>query len=103
MHQRRTFQAPRKSDNVLRADDVRPQRTLERRIEGYVAGGVDNDIDAVGELLCFFFRVAKIRFANIAAQHRDFVADESFKSVAITLAYRVERRRGDYAIPETRL
>ena len=49
----------RKRDDVLRADYIRAQTALERWIESDVAGGVDNDVDIVGDRLCFFFGVAE--------------------------------------------
>ena len=100
MDQRRTFHAARKGDDVLRADDVRAQAALERGIESNVAGGVDDDVDIVGDGLCFFFAVAEVRLGDVAASDDDLVADETFERAAVTFAQRIERRRGDDVVPE---
>ena len=102
MNQRRPLHASRKGDHVLSADDVRAQRALERWVEGDVAGAVDDDVDIVGDSLGLFFGVAKIRFADVAAQHDNLVANETFQRAAVTFAQRIEWRRRDHAVPKSR-
>ena len=101
MDQRRAFHPARKSDDVLRADDVRAQAALECGIESYVAGGVDDDVDIVGDGLCFFFAVAEVCLGDVAASDDDFVVDETFERAAVTFAQRIEWRRGNDVVPET--
>src|SRR6185503_6068948 len=100
MDQRRPFHASRKGDNVLRADDVGTQAALESWIESYVAGGVDDDVDVVGDGLRFFFRVAKVCFGDITASDDYLVVDKTFERAAVKFAQRIERRRGDDVVPE---
>ncbi len=75
MDQRRTLHPSRKRDHVLRSDYVRAQATFECWIESYVAGGVDDDVDVVGDCLCFFFGVAEVGFSDVAASDDDLVAE----------------------------
>src|SRR5205085_218340 len=57
VHERRPLHALNKRNDVLRADDVRSQCTLKRRVESDVARAVDDNINLVREFLRFFFRV----------------------------------------------
>ncbi len=103
MDEGRALHAPRESDHVLRADDVRAQAAFECGIESYVAGGVDNDVDIVGDCLRFFFAVSEVCLGDVAAAHNDFVADETFERAAVSFAQWIERRRRDDIVPETNL
>ncbi len=96
----RTFHPARKRDHVLRADDVRAQTAFESWIEGDVAGGVDDDVDVVGDGLGFFFAVTEVGLGDVAAPNDHFVVNKTFQRAAITLAQRVERRRRDDVVPE---
>ena len=78
-------------DHVLRADHIRAQRALQGRIERYVTGRIDNDVDVVGDLLGLFIAEAKIVVRDVAAYDLDFVPDESVERAAISLAQRIER------------
>ena len=87
----------------MSADDVSAQAAFECGIEGYVAGGVDDDVDIVSDRLCFFFGIAKICFGNVTASDYDFVVDETLEGAAVTFAQWIERRRGDDVVPEATL
>jgi hypothetical protein len=77
VHKSRTLHAPRKGDHVLSADYVRAERALKSGIKRDVARTVDDDVDIVGNSLCFFFGVAEVRISDVAAQYHDLAADES--------------------------
>src|SRR5689334_3256553 len=100
MNKRRTFHAARESDDVLRADDVRAQTAFEGGIESYVAGGVDDDVDVVGDRLGFFFAVAEVCLGDVTAFDDDLVVYKTLERAAVTFAQRIERRRGDDVVPE---
>src|ERR1041384_3239320 len=101
MDQRRAFHATRESDDVLRADDVRAQSAFERRIESYIAGGVDNDVNIVRDRLCFFLAVSEVCLGDVAAFDDDLVVYKTFERAAVTFAQWIERRRSDDVVPET--
>ena len=90
-----------KSNNVLRANYICSQRTLERGIESYVSGAVDNDVDVVSNTLRFFFGVTKVGFANVTTENYDLVANEPLERVPVTFTQRIEWWRGEYVVPET--
>src|SRR6185436_7663890 len=101
MDQRRTFHAARKRDDVLRPDDVRAQAAFECGIESDVAGGVDDDVDIVGNCLRFFFAVTEVRLGDVAASNDDLIVYEAFERTAVTFAQWIEWRRGNDVVPET--
>src|SRR6185369_9274120 len=101
MDERGAFHPARKSDDVLSTDDVRAQSALERRVESHIARRIDNDIDIVGDGLCFFFAVAEVGLSDVTAPDDHLIVDETFERAAVTLAQRIERRRSDDVIPET--
>src|SRR5262249_28383435 len=92
-----------KRDDVLGADDVRPQSALQRRIERHVTRRVDYDIDVAGNSLGLFLSEAEIIFSNVTADDGDFVANEFVKSRAVSVAHWIERLRADHVIPKARL
>ena len=100
VNQRRSFHSLREGDHILCSDDVRAQSTLEGGIESNVSGRVDNDVNVVSEALGRFFCKSKVAFSDIAADHCYFVANEIVESGAVTLAQRIERRRGNHVVPE---
>src|SRR6185436_8575197 len=89
-----------KGDYILGANYVSAQSTLQSGIEGDVAGAVDDDIDVVGDSLCFLVAIAEVDVANVSPQHCNLVANEPFKGGAVTLAQWIEWRRGNDTIPE---
>ena len=86
MDERGTFHAPREGDDVLCSDNVRAQTALERGIEGYVAGGVDDDVDVVRDGLGFVFGIAEVCLGDVAASNNYLVVDETLERAAITIA-----------------
>src|SRR6185436_1846983 len=89
-----------KGDYILGANYVSAQSTLQSGIEGDVAGAVDDDIDVVGDSLCFLVAIAEGDVANVSTQHRHLVATKPFKRGTVTLAQWVEWRRGNDTIPK---
>src|SRR5215213_8757494 len=100
MDQRGTFHPARKSDDVLRADYVGAQAALERGIESYVAGGVDDDVDVAGNGLCFFLGVAEVWVGDVAAADYHLVVNKTFERTAITFPQGIEGRGSDDVVPE---
>ncbi len=101
MDEGRTFHAAREGDDVLCSYYIRAQSALERGIESDVAGGVDDDVDVIGDGLCFFFGIAEVCLGDIAASNDHLVVNETFERAAITIAQRIERRRSDDVVPKT--
>src|SRR5262249_20073105 len=99
--QRRTFHPSRESDNVLCTDDIRAQSALERRIESHVTSRIDNDVNIIGDCLCFFLAVAEVRLGDVTASDDHLVINETLERATITLAQRIERRRRNDVVPET--
>src|SRR6185369_6145218 len=93
MDQGRTFHPAREGDDVLGSDYVRAQSAVERRIESDVAGGVNDDVDVVGDGLCLFFGITEVCLGDIAASNDDLVVDKTFERAAITIAQWIEGRR----------
>jgi hypothetical protein len=71
MHKPRLFHHPRHFDDVVRTDDIRPQRALKRRIKRHIAGPVDNDVGVLHYLCRFFFVETEILVPNIAVDRHD--------------------------------
>ncbi len=103
MNQTGSLHAFGERDHVLRADHIRAQRALQRWIESYVARRVDDDVDVVSDPLRLFVIETEIVVRDVAADDRDFVANESVERAAISLAQRIERGRRDHVIPKARL
>ena len=103
MHQRRPLHSLGEGDHVLRADYVRAQRRLQSGIESDVACRVDDDVDVFGDSLSLFFAEPEIGFGDVAADNRDFVADEIFKGSAVAFTHRIERLSRNDVLPKPRL
>src|SRR5438445_3060389 len=103
VNQGRPLHALRKGDHVLCANNVGAQGALERRIERHIAGRVNDYVEVVGEFLRVLLGVAEIQFADISANHADFIANKSCKGVSVSLAEWGEGRGGYHVVPEARL
>ena len=79
----------------MRADHVGAQTAFQSRIESYVAGRVEDDVDVFGDRFGFLFREAEIVFRNVAADDGDFISNKIVERGAVTLAHRIKRRRAD--------
>ena len=100
MNERGPTHALGEGDDVLRADDVRSERALKRRVEGDVARAVDEHVNVVGDRLRLFFREPQTLLADVAANDPHLVAYEILEGRAVALAHGVEGRRGDDVVPE---
>src|SRR5437764_14727313 len=100
MDQRRSLHPLGEGYNILGADDVGAQTTLERRIKSHVAGGIYDDVEVTRDALRFPFGKAEILFGDIAVHHYHLIANESVEGVTVALSQRIERRRGDDVIPK---
>jgi hypothetical protein len=83
MHQTRALHHPRQLDNIVRADDVRPQRGFERRVERDVARAVDNHVAVRHDRARFLFRHPEKFVPDIAVHGHDFFADKFLEIVAV--------------------
>ncbi len=101
MDQRRSLHPFCEGDHVLRPDDVCAQAAFECGVKRYVAGGIDDDVDVVGNRLRFFLAVTEVGFGDVAAANDDLIVDETLERAAVALAQRIERRRGDDVVPES--
>ena len=100
--QRGSLHAFCKRDNVFCPNYVGSKSTFQRGVESDVAGGIDNDVDIIGDRLCFFLGIAEIRFCDVTAPDDHLVLNETFECAAITLAQWIKGRRCNDVIPETR-
>ena len=102
MNQARALHAFGERDDILGADHIRAQPAFQGRIEGHVAGRINDYVDVVGDALRFFIAEAEIVFSNVTAHDFYLVADETVERAAVSLAQRIERRLGKHIVPEAR-
>src|SRR6185503_3245426 len=86
MDQRGSLHPFRESDYVLRADYVGAEAAFECGVESDVTGGVDDDVDVVGNRLRFFFFVTEVGFGDVAAANDDLVVNKTLERTAVPLA-----------------
>src|ERR1044072_4825297 len=103
MHQRGPLHSLGERNDVLRPHDIRAQRALQSRVESYIAGRIDNDVDVFRYALSFFFSESEIGLGDVAAHNRNLIADEVVEGGAVTFTHGIERFSGNYVIPEARL
>src|SRR5437588_12130290 len=102
MNQTRTLHAFGEPDDVLRADHIRTQPAFQGRIEGHVAGRINDYVDVAGDALRLFVAEAEIVFSNVTTHDFYLIADETVERAAVSLTQRIERRLGKYIVPEAR-
>src|SRR5437867_4111024 len=102
MNQTRALHAFGERDDVLRADDIRAQPAFQSRIEGHVAGRINDYVDVAGDALRFFVAETEVVFSYVTPHDLYLVTDETVERAAVSLAQRIERGLGKHIVPEAR-
>src|SRR6266480_954273 len=102
MNQTRTLHAFGERDDVLRANDIRAQPAFQGRIEGHVAGRINDYVDVSGDALGLLVAEAEIAFSNVTTHDFYLVADETVERAGVSLTQRIEWRLGKHIVPEAR-